>query len=114
MKLSKEDKQILLEMGCKEKDFWQIEEVSKKTIYEEYNKSKDENRGRISAKRAIEVLGKKKFLASLERSAFHRSASNTSEDCKIVIYFNSYKAFEEWGGSFNGKHIWTMDRGKRL
>ena len=95
MKLSKEDKQILLEMGCKKKDFWQIEEVSKKTIYEEYNQSKDENRGRISAKRAIEVLGKKKFLASLERSAFHRSASNTSEDGKIVIYFNSYKAFEE-------------------
>ena len=82
MKLTKEDKQILLKMGHPEEDFWQIEEASKVTIYKEYDGKKWK---RISAKRVIELVGREKLLAGLGRSAFHGSGSADSDDSKIEI-----------------------------
>ena len=92
MKLTKEDKQILLNIGYPEEDFQQIEEVSKVTIYEEYDGKK---RKRISAKRVVELVGREKLLAGLARSSFHGSGSVVLEDGKTEIYIDSYKIFKD-------------------
>ncbi len=88
MKLSKEDKELMRSWGCEEQDFQQIEEAlsGDKTVYELEKK-------RISRKRAIELLGRCKFLTGTVRSAFHWSAVQETADGKVV-YFDSHRLFK--------------------
>nr|WP_325237735.1 hypothetical protein [uncultured Oscillibacter sp.] len=88
MRLSKEDKELLHSWGFKDQDFGQIEEALRadKTSYELEN-------CRISRKQAIEVLGMRKFLSGIARSAFHWSAARETSDGKVV-YFDSRKLFK--------------------
>ena len=93
MKLTEEDKQLLREIGHSDEDFPQIEEAmqTKSTEYTFQGK-------RISRAKAIELLGRRKYLCGLSRSAFHWSAvqpvgeSDDPEDG--VIRFDSHNLFK--------------------
>lgn len=86
MKLTQEDKAMLLDMGHPEGDLEQIEEATYKTTYE-YRGS------RIGQKRALELLGRRSYLAGIGRSAFHFSAVQfTPQD--EPIYFDSRRLFK--------------------
>lgn len=86
MKLTSEDKVLLLEMGHPESDFGQIEEATCKTVYEYCGR-------RIGQKRALELLGRKSYLAGIGRSAFHFSAVQlTPQD--VPVYFDSHRLFK--------------------
>lgn len=86
MKLTLEDKALLLDMGCAESDFEQIEEATRKTYYEYCGK-------RIGQKKALELLGRRKYLAGINRSAFHFSAVQFTPQDKPV-YFDSGRLFK--------------------
>lgn len=81
MKLTKKDKEILLNSGISEDDFPQIEAAStgRNTIYEVDDR-------RISREQAIALLGRQNFLFGLARSAFHRSACQDTTDGKEVLF----------------------------
>lgn len=83
MKLTENDKQILKKWGHPDADIPQIEEATGKTIYKLNFKE------RISAKRAIELLGRKEFLSGISRSAFHFTATRNIENTDDVVYFDS-------------------------
>lgn len=85
MKLSLEDKELLLGYGYLEKDFDQIEEAIKATTFVMNNE-------KISLNKTIEVLGKEKFLNGIGRSAFHWSAYRKNKDGQGV-YFDSSVIF---------------------
>ena len=87
MKLNKEDKALLKEWGHLESDLEQIEEATRKTKYELNDKN-------ISTKKAIEILGREKYLSGISRSAFHWTALR-SNDNNESVFFNSSKLFEE-------------------
>lgn len=87
MKLTKSDKEYLKEIGYLECDFSQIERASGKTDYMYQSK-------RIGQKKAIELLGRKKYLSGIARSAFHWSACGETADGSC-IYFNSSHFFRE-------------------
>ena len=84
MKLSLEDKKILSELGCPETDFPQIEAAMQRgmTMYSDgtaklglYQQMMGPRiYHSISQKRTIDLLGKRRYLAGLSRSAFHSSA----------------------------------------
>lgn len=88
MKLTKKDKEILLSGGISENDFPQIEAAStgRNTTYTVDNQ-------RISRNKAIALLGRKRFLFGLARSAFHWSSCQTTPDGREVS-FDSSKFFE--------------------
>ncbi|MFD1736200.1 hypothetical protein ACFSCX_06435 [Bacillus salitolerans] len=86
MKLTSEDKELLLKWGFPEKDFYQIEVATRKTTYELDDK-------KISAKEALEILGRETYLSGISRSAFHWSSCRENEKGQIV-YFNSSKLFK--------------------
>ncbi|MBQ8082246.1 MAG: hypothetical protein IJ240_10180 [Clostridia bacterium] len=48
---------------------------------------------RISQEKALALLGRRKFLAGISRSAFHWSAVQEARPGEIV-YFNSSRLFE--------------------
>lgn len=85
MKLEKNDKIFLKKIGYLEEDFNQIERAAGGTIYRIFSEDKEE---KISKEKSIELLGRKNFLSSLARSAFHCSAV-----CQNV-YFDSKKFFK--------------------
>ena len=87
MKLTKEDKALLLSWGHSEDDFSQIEKATKKmmTTYELECKE-------ISREDVIEILGRTEYLSGIARSAFHGSASRETNDNKNV-YFDSSNLF---------------------
>lgn len=90
MKLTREDKTILKEIGVPDSDFSQIERAASKTNFEHYPKI---GVGwKISMDKAIELLGRKSFLSGLARSAFHWSAMRETENGD-TIYFDSSKFF---------------------
>lgn len=94
MKLTKSDKQILTEWGYDKDDIAQIERASSKTVYEERRQENDNVvTKKVSAKRAIEVLGRKTFLSGLGRCAFHWSAFRTTENEDTTIFFDSSRFF---------------------
>lgn len=70
----------------------QIEAAVSKTVY--FLKIKGEGIKMISRKRAIEILGREKWLSGMDRSAFHCSATHTTIDGKTV-YFDSRRFFRE-------------------
>ena len=91
MKLTNEDKALLLDWGYPEEDFAQIEEAfqKSKTTYELGD-------FRISREEAIRLLGRRQYLSGVARSAFHRTAArevpmSTSGE---VVYFDSSKLFK--------------------
>lgn len=86
MKLTTEDKETLKEYGFPDEDISQIEEATKKTVYEMDDK-------KISQKKAIEILGRKKYLSGISRSAFHFSAVRDNDKGETV-YFDSSKLFK--------------------
>lgn len=85
MKLTNKDRKLLIKWGHDEKDFNQIEEATRKTVYEMNGK-------RIPRKKALEVLGKEEYLSGISRSAFHQSAVRNNND--KIIYFDSSKLFK--------------------
>ena len=85
MKLISEDKELLIKWGNREEDLKQIEEATTKTVYKMNDK-------RISRKRAIEILGREKYLSGISRSAFHWSVVRENEKGEEV-YFDSSKLF---------------------
>lgn len=60
MKLTKEDKKLLLSLGCAERDLGQIDEAVRKTTYKYRNR-------RIDWEEAIELLGRENFLRGILR-----------------------------------------------
>lgn len=69
----------------------QIEAAVSKTVYSLAIKGEST---KISRKKAIEILGREKWLSGMDRSAFHRSATYTTNDGKTV-YFDSRRFFRE-------------------
>lgn len=88
MKLLKSDKEILTKWGHDDKDIKQIEEATTKTTY------KINYKERISANKAVELLGRETYLSGISRSAFHRSASRNIVNGNDVVAFDSSKLFE--------------------
>ena len=82
MRLNRDDKEMLENMGYPTSDFAQIENAIGKTKYTMDGK-------RISAKKAIEILGKHDFLSGIARSAFHWTSMRGE------VSFDSSKIFEE-------------------
>lgn len=87
MKLNKEDKKLLLNWGYLNQDLNQIERATTKTAY-------FINDEKISTKKAIEILGREKYLSGVGRSAFHLTATRSNDDDNITIFFDSSKLFE--------------------
>lgn len=90
MKLTTQDKKLLVEWGYSETDLSQIEEASSKTTYE--MQIGNEPIHKVSRKTAISVLGRSKYLAGLARSAFHATAFQDAGN-KTHIYFDSRRLF---------------------
>ena len=89
MSISNEDKEYLLSIGYLEKDLKQIAYAAKANV------TKYECEGkRIAKSTVIELLGRKKWLSGLARSAFHWSAVREAEDGRC-IHFDSSKIWEE-------------------
>ena len=88
MKLTNEDKVLLLDWGHTEDDFAQIEKAFQKS------KTSYEMDGvRITREKAIELLGRRRYLAGISRSAFHWTATQETKDGKWVC-FDSSKLFK--------------------
>lgn len=86
MKLTSEDKKVLKKNRYLDQDMSQIEKATTKTTYEM-------NGEKISREKALEVLGREKYLSGISRSAFHWSAVRDNNNGE-TIYFNSSKLFE--------------------
>lgn len=81
MKLTEEDKKMLLSWGFTEDDFWQIAEAihKSKTKYELGDTP-------ISREEAIRLLGREKYLSGIARSAFHHSSSTGDRKRKAHLF----------------------------
>lgn len=88
MKLTNEDKKLLISWGFLEKDFAQIQTAFGKrmTTYECGNVQ-------IPREEALKVLGRERYLSGIARSAFHWSAVRDGEKGQ-EIYFNSSRLFK--------------------
>lgn len=98
MKFTEEHKKILREFGHPESDMWQLEEATKNgntvyTLRSDDHAAKSIKPRRISTKECIELLGIRRFLSGISRSAFHWSASREVDDV-LVIDFDSSKLFK--------------------
>lgn len=87
--LTKQDKQLLKSWGHDEGDFAQIEQVTAKR-FTKYSCGGQQ----ISRERALEILGRKSYLAGISRSAFHYTASQSTDDGTVVL-FDSSAFFKE-------------------
>ena len=85
--LTKQDKQILLNIGHKEEDLDQIQQAAhkRKTTYTINDKP-------ATREEVIKLLGREKYLCGLSRSAFHYTASQTQDGKEVG--FDSSKLFE--------------------
>lgn len=86
MKLTWNDKAMLLNIGHPESDFGQIEEASRRTTYEYDGRQ-------IDREEAITLLGRFSYLSGLGRSAFHGSAVQLTPE-ERPVYFDSSRLFE--------------------
>lgn len=68
MKLTEQDKQTLRDFGHPESDMRQLCEAARRC------KHTDENGNRITAEKAVEMLGRKTWLSGISRAAFHATA----------------------------------------
>lgn len=91
MKLTNEDKDLLLHWGYSEKDFTQIEEAfqKSKTKYTLGSFS-------ISREEALRVLGRRQYLSGIARSAFHWTAVRCvpMSISNEVVFFDSSMLFK--------------------
>lgn len=91
MKLTNEDKTLLLDWGYTEEDFAQIEEAFQK------NKTKYKlGSTSISRDEALRLLGRRQYLSGIARSAFHYTAAREVPMSMSgeVVYFDSSKLFQ--------------------
>lgn len=88
MKLTNRDKEILRKWGHSEDDLKQIEEATRKTIYELNGKEK------ISCQDAVKLLGREIFLSGISRSAFHLLALRDVKNGSNFVIFDSSKLFQ--------------------
>lgn len=86
MKLTKEDKELLLKWGHRKEDLDQIEKATTKTEYELENE-------KITLTEVLQVLDRETYLSGISRSAFHWSACRENEKGQKV-YFDSSKLFK--------------------
>lgn len=86
MILTNEDKQFLIECGYEKEDFNQIARAISKTSYE-YKGEK------ITAEKAMAIVGREAFLSGIARSAFHFTASREDKNGERV-YFDSKSLFK--------------------
>lgn len=96
MKLTNCEKEILIELGHSEEDLEQIQKAmdSRCTKYEYCHNGSEKS---ISREKAYELLGMRKFLSGISRSAFCWSAVRYIDDnCeeKGYIYFDSSNLFK--------------------
>lgn len=84
MKLTKTDKKMLLDWRHTERDLPQIEEAFKKRNTK-YNLSDKP----ISREEAVALLGQRKYLAGIARSAFHFTATQVTTDGKVICFDSS-------------------------
>lgn len=84
MKLTNDDKRQLVDWGYTEEDIDQIERASQrnKTVYEMGGEP-------ISREEAIMRLGRREYLSGLSRSAFHFTASRTTDNGKVILFDSS-------------------------
>ena len=91
MRLTKADKEQLKVWGHEEKDMRQLQDAANRTTYScAPNGSGDCKR--IGVKKAIEILGREKWLSGISRSAFHWTCARSS--FSKTVYFDSSKIFE--------------------
>ena len=88
MELTNEDNEYLRKLGYEDKDFKQIIMAMKVTTY------KLDIGGRISRKRAIELLGRENFLSGISRSAFHYTAYRIVPETTCGMLFDSSRLFK--------------------
>lgn len=90
MRLTSEDKTLLRQWGYDDKDFPQIELAMQAhcTKYKLRNKV-------ISHEQALDLLGRRKYLSGIARSAFHFTAARTIGESEEsgVIQFDSSRLF---------------------
>ena len=84
LKLTSDDKSLLLHWGYQAADFPQIEAalLARNTKYSVDGQT-------ISQAKAIAILGQEQFLASISRSAFHATAARETKDGKTVLFDSS-------------------------
>ena len=83
-KLTDEDKNILLSMGYLEEDFDQIERatnIGTFTIGKRIKGTKEYKEHKINFNKAIELVGKEQFLASIGRASFHWTTTDSLKEC---------------------------------
>lgn len=87
MKLTNEDKELLMDWGHPKEDLKQIERATSKTIYTLDSGEK------ISASEALTILGRNVYLSGISRSAFHWTSYRESEKGQSV-HFDSSRLFQ--------------------
>lgn len=83
-KLTKKDKEILLNVGYSQDDLSQIEEginIGKITHEKRIKGTRNYKEKEIGIKTAIKYIGKKQFLYSCGRASFHWNTSEQIKDC---------------------------------
>lgn len=97
MKLTNCEKEILIEFGHSEEDLEKIQKAmdSRCTKYEYCHNGSEKS---ISREKAYELLGMRKFLSGISRSAFHLSAIRFVDDNREengYVYFDSSALFKQ-------------------
>ena len=90
-KLTKKQKQIILDFGYQQEDLKYIEEALLFTDFELLIERQNDKK--ISLKKAKEILGETNFLSGIARSTFHYSAVREAGNGH-KIYFNSSRNYE--------------------
>lgn len=90
MKLTTEQKVLLLDFGYPEEDFEQIEQSLK---FMEYELTKDGKDSKITAQEVKELLTVQDFTSGIARVAFHWTAYRGND--KEGIHFDCSKMFNE-------------------
>ena len=90
-KLTKKQKQIILDFGYQQEDLKYIEEALLFTDFELLIERQNDKK--ISLKKAKEILDETNFLSGIARSTFHYSAVREAENGH-KIYFDSSRYYE--------------------
>lgn len=95
MKLTPEDKKMLIDGGISEGDFRQMEmATSSKNITYSLIYSNSKRKEQISRKKVIELIGRREYLFAISRCAFHWTALRPVADTDKAILFDASKMFK--------------------
>jgi len=84
MKLTKEDKELLLKWGHRKEDLDQIEKATTKTEYELENE-------KITLTEVLQVLDRETYLSGISRSAFTgQLVEKTKKGKRYILILQSY------------------------